>query len=252
MDYGFYNWMDKIRRYYPFTRKEFLWLGVSVLALTFIVGFNDGNPEFRVTSFLSNLLISLVAVVIAVLIHESAHRIVAPNLGYRLEFRPFFFGIFGGIILAFMTYGQVMFLAHGSFHLDIMQKHRLGYFRHYLGYFDNGKVAIAGPLANLAAAMIFKMLTFIPEAVLSKIIFVNVLFAITNMLPIPPLDGAHVMYATKTVYPFLMAAVIGAAALLLLPNVALWMVLVGAFAIAVVFTFIYFTLLEGKVFGSWP
>lgn len=251
MDFGFFNWMDKLGRYYPFNRKELLWLGVSVFALTFIVGFNDGHAEFIASRFFGNLLISFIAVIIAVFIHESAHRIVAPNLGYRLEFKPFFFGILGGIILAFMTYGHVIFLAHGSFYLDIMQKHRLGYFRHYLGYFDNGKVAIAGPLANLAAAMVFKMLTFIPEALLSKIIFVNVLFAITNMLPIPPLDGAHVMYATKTVYPFLMAAIIGAAALLLLPGVSLWMVLAGAFAIAVAFTFIYVTILEGKVFGKW-
>lgn len=250
MDHGFFNWMDKIMRYYPFTRKELLWLGASVLILTFIVGFNDGNSEFRVVSFVTNLIISLIAVVIAVIIHESAHRIVAPNLGYRLEFRPNLFGLLGGLVLAFMSYGQIIFLAHGSFFLDIMQKHRLGYFRHYLGYFDNGKVAIAGPLANLAAAMVFKMLTFIPEALLSKIIFVNVLFAITNMLPIPPLDGAHVMYATKTLYPFLMAAIIGAAALLLLPEISLWLVLAGAFAIAVAFTFIYVTVLEGKVFGD--
>jgi len=250
MDFGFFNWMHKLKLYYPFGRKELLWLGVSILVVTFIVGFNDGSKEFNLAAYGTNMFISLIAVIIAVFIHESAHRIVAPNLGYRLEFRPFFFGILGGLILAFMSYGKIMFLAYGSFFLNIKEKHRLGYFRHYLGYFDNGKVAVAGPLANLFAAMVFKGLVFIPEALLSKIVFVNVLFAITNMLPIPPLDGAHVMYATKTVYPFIMAAIIGAAALLLLPNVTWWMAIIGALFIGVAFTIFYFAILEGKVFGK--
>ena len=250
MDFGFFNWMDKIRRFYPFSKKELLWIGVSIVVITFIVGFDDGNDVFNFSAYSSNMLVSFIAVVIAVIIHESAHRIAAPNLGYRLEFRPFFFGILGGLILAFMSYGKILFLAYGSFFLDIREKHRLGYFRHYLGYFDNGKVAVVGPLANLVTAMIFKGLVFLPEALVSKIVLVNVLFAITNMLPIPPLDGAHVMYSTKTLYPFVMAAIIGAAALLLIPAITWWMSILGALAIGIAFTLFYVTILEGKVFGK--
>src|SRR3989338_4999926 len=186
MDYGFFNWMDKVRRYAPFSKKELMWLGVSVLALTVIVGFDDGSEQFNLANYLANMLMSLVVVAIAVLIHESAHRIAGPNLGYRIEFRPFFFGILGGLILAFMSYGKVIFLAYGSFLLDMKEKHRLGYFRHYLGYFDNGKVAIVGPLANLLAAFAFRAMDFLPDALVAKLVFVNALFVIFNMLPIPP------------------------------------------------------------------
>lgn len=251
MDFGFFNWMSKIRRYAPFTRKELGWLAVSVLILTFIVGFEDKRPEFDFALYSANMLVSLVAVVVAVLVHESAHRIVASNLGYKLEFRPFFFGLLGGLILSFMSYGKIVFLAYGSFYLNIMEKHRLGYFRHYLGYFDNGKVAVAGPFANLIAAMIFKSMLFLPEALASKLVLVNVLFAITNMLPIPPLDGAHVMYSTRTLYPFAMAMVVGAAALLLIPSITWWVAILGSLCIAVIYSIFYFRILEGKVFGSW-
>ncbi len=251
MDFGFFNWMSKIRRYAPFTKKELMWLGVSVLIMAFIVGFEDKSPQFDIANYSANMFLSLVAVLVAVIVHESAHRIVAPNLGYKLEFKPFFFGLLGGLILSFMSYGKIIFLAYGSSFLNIMEKHRLGYFRHYLGYFDNGKVAVAGPLANLAAAMIFKGMLFLPDALVEKLVLVNVLFAITNMLPIPPLDGAHVMFSTKTLYPFAMASVIGAAALLLIPSVTWWAAILGSFCIAVIYVVVYFRLLEGKAFGSW-
>jgi Zn-dependent protease len=250
MDYGFFNWMDKIRNFYPFTRKELLWIGLSVLIVTFIVGFDDGNKVFNIGTYSANMLVSLIAVLIAVIIHESAHRIAAPMLGYKVEFKPFFFGLLGGLILAFMSYGKFMFLAYGSFFLNVREKHRLGYFRHYLGHFDNGKVAVTGPLANLFAAMVFKGLVFLPEALISKIVFINVLFAITNMLPIPPLDGAHVMYSSRHLYPFTMAAIIGAGVLLLLPGVTWWMAIIGAIALAIFYSFFYFNVLE-KAFGNW-
>lgn len=251
MDFGFFNWMDKIRRYAPFTRKELGWLALSILIMMFIVGFDDGLPEFNLAHYSANMLLSLIAVLVAVIVHESSHRIVAPNLGYKLEFRPFFFGLLGGLILSFMSYGKIIFLAYGSFYLNIMEKHRLGYFRHYVGFFDNGKVAVAGPIANLIAAMIFKSMLFLPEALVSKLVFVNVLFAITNMLPIPPLDGAHVMFSTKTLYPFAMAMVVGAAALLLIPSVSWWVAILGSLGIAVIYVIFYVRILEGKAFGSW-
>ena len=250
MVYGFFDWMSKIRRFYPFTRKELMWIGVGILIMTFIVGFDDGSETFNIATFSSNMLLSLVVVSIAVIIHESAHRIVAPNMGYKIEFRPFFFGILGGLILAFMSYGKILFLAYGTFFIDIKEKHRLGYFRHYLGYFDNGKIAVVGPLANLFAAMIFKTMVFLPEAVVSKLVFINVLFAITNMLPIPPLDGSHVMYASRHLYPFTMAAIIGAAALLLIPAVTWWMAVLAALVIGIAYSFVYFNLIE-KAFGNW-
>ena len=251
MDYGFFNWVMKVKEYGGFSRKELAWVAVSVVIMTGIVGFQDGQSEFDVVFFVNNLLLGFVAIVVAVVIHEFAHRIAALNLGYRAEFRPFYPGLLGGIVVTLLTYGNVFFLAYSSFYLNVVEKHRLGYFRHYLGYFDNGKVAVVGPVANLLAAMVFKAMVFLPDALVSKLVFINVLFAITNMLPIPPLDGAHVMYATRTFYPFIMAFVIGAAALLLVPPVAWWVAVLGAFVIGLAWTLFYFNVIEGKWFGSW-
>lgn len=61
-------------------------------------------------------------------------------------------------------------------------------------------VAIAGPLSNLALAAVFgAFVRFFPPSsltgLLSVIVYANVLLAVFNMVPIPPLDGSKLLYA---------------------------------------------------------
>ena len=130
--YTFYDWVDRIKRYYKFTRSESVWLLVSVLVMAFIAGFRFEGESFVLSVFLSNFALSVVAVALAVFVHESAHRIFGLNMGYKTEFKPFLYGLVAGVILAFMTYGKVIFLAYSGVLLNIIEKHRLGYFIYQL------------------------------------------------------------------------------------------------------------------------
>ncbi|MFH1656429.1 MAG: site-2 protease family protein [Candidatus Nealsonbacteria bacterium] len=65
------------------------------------------------------------------------------------------------------------------------------------------KVALAGPMANLSLALFFGLvIRFVPIGILpiqlipmfSYIVYINILLAIFNLLPIPPLDGSHVLF----------------------------------------------------------
>ena len=72
--------------------------------------------------------------------------------------------------------------------------------------YGQAKVAFAGPLANIFMALFFGIiLRFIPYlfsaqvainlmTILSYIVWINLILAIFNLLPIPPLDGSHILF----------------------------------------------------------
>jgi len=69
--------------------------------------------------------------------------------------------------------------------------------------YGSAKVAMAGPGSNLAIALAFGLaLRFIPDLAVipglslmfSYIVYINILLAIFNLLPVPPLDGSHILF----------------------------------------------------------
>lgn len=250
--YPFYEWMLRLRKYFAFSKTEMASLVVSIVVMAFIVGFRFEGTGFVFSAFAKNFALSLVAVSIAVFAREAAHRAFALNMGYEHQFKPFIYGLLGGVILAFMTYGKVVFLAYGGVFLNIMKKHRLGYFRYQLGYFDLGKVSLMGPLANLAVATLFKVMTFLPQEFAHKIILVNVIFAITNALPIPPLDGANIMFASKTFYPLVLGAIVSWGLLLLIPGFNVLLAITASAMIGLVTMYSFFKFLEPKLGPDFP
>ena len=71
------------------------------------------------------------------------------------------------------------------------------------GKYAQLKVALAGPGSNIALAILFGLfIRFVPMIrqteelflVFGAVVFVNLLLAVFNLLPIPPLDGSHVLF----------------------------------------------------------
>jgi len=69
--------------------------------------------------------------------------------------------------------------------------------------YGSAKVALAGPGSNLTVALVFGLvLRFFPEIaaipgltlMFSYIVYINILLAIFNLLPLPPLDGSHILF----------------------------------------------------------
>jgi Zn-dependent protease len=63
------------------------------------------------------------------------------------------------------------------------------------------KVAIAGPMANISVAVVMgTILRFVPlnqgmSIAFAYIILINTMLAFFNLIPLPPLDGHHILFA---------------------------------------------------------
>ncbi|MDP3763967.1 MAG: site-2 protease family protein [bacterium] len=69
------------------------------------------------------------------------------------------------------------------------------------GRWSEAMVAAAGPLSNIILAVIFGMLLRLGVTnpafiqITSVIVFINIVLAIFNLMPIPPLDGSKLLFA---------------------------------------------------------
>jgi len=229
---------DKIKRYFAFTKEEIKSLTIVILLLGFIIGFNDGRASGSIDFFYGlNMISSIIIVALTVLVHVATQRIIALQAGYKLVFRLWWYGLAASVILAFVTNGKFWVLLPGGIVAMMLEKHRLGKFRYGLNYWPLGLIGFAGPLANVLLALFLRMITkisiFSGNVLLEKAILVNLVYAVFTYLPIPPLDGFNLMYASRLTYFFTAGLILGAGLLIWLQLSVFW-TLLGSLAIGTI------------------
>ncbi|USZ67928.1 metalloprotease [Halorussus salilacus] len=133
------------------------------------------------TEFAGVFGLSLVTAGVGFLLHELAHKVVAIRFGQVAEFRAdygmLFLAVAGGM-------AGFLFAAPGAV-----------YHRGRITPRENGLIALAGPLTNVALGLLFLPLAFAGSFV-GEIghlgVVINFLLAGFNMIPFGPLDGATV------------------------------------------------------------
>ncbi len=148
---------------------------------------------------IGHLIAGVPGIIIAMVIHEFSHARVAyalgdftPKMQGRLTLNPAaHIDPIGLIMLFFVHFGWAKPVQINPLNFSNPRR-------------DDILVSLAGPLSNLITAFVFTILLVlmvklhIPFSegllvVFQLIIVYNINFAIFNMLPIPPLDGSHIL-----------------------------------------------------------
>jgi Zn-dependent protease len=149
-------------------------------------------------------ILSVVILILSVIIHEVCHGYMADRLGDptarlqgRLTLNPIkHIDPIGSIVvplitsMAGFTFGWAKPVPYNPYNL---KNKRSGEFL----------IALAGPVSNLAIALIFGFLIrFIQQGTMTPVIeisayivLVNIVLAVFNLIPIPPLDGSKLLFS---------------------------------------------------------
>ena len=210
------TYFDTLRRYFWPSKEEIKGLAIVVLVFAFIFSFREwGEETFDLFVGLANLFRAIIIVAIAVFIHEAGQRLAAIKVGLKTEVRVWWYGLMAALILAFISRGKLMFFAATGMWIHHLAVHRLGSFRYGPNVQGFGVIALMGPVANILAATFVKFLQvnlhIIPmtSVFVQKFFFFSWLYAVLNLLPIPPLDGSRLLFYSRLTYAFVFGAIAG-------------------------------------------
>lgn len=165
-------------------------ISMLVIAVIFAYLINGRNINENLILLIPSLL---VAVGLGFVLHELAHKFVAVRYGFYAEFKMWLEGLIFALFTAFIL--GFVFVAPGAVYIH----------GEYISREQNGKISIAGPLVNIALALLFLVLTpfvtknptdimgFIFGTIVVYGFIINSILAAFNLIPLGIFDGAKVL-----------------------------------------------------------
>ena len=152
-----------------------------------------------------DIIFQIAVLIMSVVVHEVAHGFVANYLGDptariagRLSLNPLpHIDPIGSVFIPLLLYLTGAGVIFGWARPVPVNPYNLR------GKYGEAIVAAAGPLSNLALSAIFGMLLRIAAPALPEtfvqitvvVVVINLVLALFNLIPIPPLDGSKILFA---------------------------------------------------------
>jgi len=243
-----------------FTASEVFYIIVSILVIAFVFGFDDKRESFEISYWFLNFLTILILVALSVMFREIVRKIIAKNHGSDATYdiwgmKRFWFhtsaylpysiplGIILPILIAFLSNGQLFFVAAGTCIVSINAAYRIGRRFVKLTDYESAKIILAAPLASIFLAIVFKLLGG-SAGIFNQFVLINSWLAITNMLPIPNLDGYKVLASSRPLFVLSFAFIILCVILLNYLGVFSTLLLASLLAIIILIVYYYFRVYE--------
>jgi len=153
-------------------------------------------------------IVIIIIFLFSIIIHEVSHGQVANYLGDptakmagRLSLNPLkHLDFIGSLLLPLM-----LILSGSGIIFGWAKPVPINPFNFRDKKYGSAKVALAGPVANIFLAVVFGMLLRFLRlenlsfganlaVIFAYIVWINLLLAIFNLIPIPPLDGSHILF----------------------------------------------------------
>ncbi|MEK6904425.1 MAG: hypothetical protein AABW87_02410 [Nanoarchaeota archaeon] len=249
-----------------FEKQEVKHIVIAALVLGFVFGFDDGREYFNILPWLSNYLKVAVMSGLALSIYLIAQKTLALRIGGNVEFRIWRikrYGIFAGSVLkpknifgikyiplgviiplfvAIYSLGKAPFAIVGSSFASVNESLRLGKKFPGLSDFETGKILLAGPLILTILALILKSIEPSPLSILLTKICLAL--AISNMLPLPNVDGVRVMFSSLPLYIFGLGFILASAYMVFYIDVMTTIILSLILALILLFLYMYYVALR--------
>lgn len=195
-------------------------------------------PDIQLSNRLISFLIFLPVFFLSISVHEFSHALMANKFGDetakklgRLTLNPIkHIDLIGSVIMPLASFASGFALIGWAKPIPVNRNN----FRNSLK--DDLVVSFAGPLSNLILSVLLFILFIISEnwlgvqnsiinTVLWYGVFLNVFLFVFNLLPIPPLDGSHILFdlfPNKITAKFLNLGLYGSLLLLVFIYSPLW------------------------------
>lgn len=156
----------------------------AAISLAFAILFGRGTPIG--VMWVVIFFISVFTVGVAFVVHELAHKFTALHYGANAYFKSDDKMLGLAIIMSFFGF---IFAAPGAVRIT-----------GHIGKNQYGKIAAAGPLANIILALIMLPLSLFGIQLASYALWINSYLALFNMIPFLGFDGKKILDWNKAMY----------------------------------------------------